>query len=65
MFTVVAMVTESLIKQVQLLELLGYPLPRGQAGLTDAICRRRFDSENHIHMCPGSQPRGTHASTSN
>ena len=24
------MVTESLIKQVQLLELLGYPLPRGQ-----------------------------------
>ena len=27
------MATESLIKQVQLLELLGYPLPRGQAGL--------------------------------
>ena len=59
------MVTESLIKQVQLLELLGYPLPRGQAGLTDTTCRKRFDSENHIYMFPGTQPRGTHALTSN
>ena len=28
------MIMESLIKHVQLLELLGYPSPRGQAGLT-------------------------------
>ena len=47
------MITESLKKQVQLLELLGYILPclpRGQAGLTDTIGCERFDSENHIHM---------------
>ena len=44
------MVTESLIKQVKLLELLGYPLPRGQAGLTDKICRRMFDSEKYISI---------------
>ena len=44
------MVTESLIKQVQLLELLGYPSPRGQAGLTDTIGCERFDSEKHVYI---------------
>ena len=43
------MITESLIKQVQLLELLGYPLHRGQAGLIDTSGCKRFDSENHIY----------------
>ena len=51
------MITKSLTEQVglQLLELLGYPLPRGQAGLADTICCKRFDSKNHIYMFPGSQ----------
>ena len=44
------MITESLKKQVQLLELLGYLLPRGQAGLTDTIGCKMFDSENNIYM---------------
>ena len=44
------MITESLKKQVQLLELLGYLSPRGQAGLTETIGCERFNSENHIYM---------------
>ena len=44
------MITESLKKQVQLLKLLGYLLPRGLTGLTDTIGCERFDSENHIYM---------------
>ena len=43
-------ITESPIKQVQLLELFGYPLPKGQAGLTDTICCKRFASKNHIEL---------------